>query len=108
MFWFNIKSTGLLASAVLISIAVFSDPADSTHDTPTFSPATAENQLVILPANYSSDTGTGTLPLPLGTENPNGANNLLVSQTNPPTSLIWILGSGLLGLIGLKRFGLNQ
>ncbi len=26
----------------------------------------------------------------------------------PPTPLVWVIGSSLLGLVGLKRFGLNK
>lgn len=29
-------------------------------------------------------------------------------RNTPSTSFVWILGSSLLGLVGLKRFGLNR
>ena len=107
MFWFKIKSASLLASAILISIGIFSSPAESTSRMDANASMTANSQLMIVAATYTRFE-SNTLSLQQDTTGINKSSPLLISQAAPPTSLIWILGSGLLGLIGLKRFGLNK
>jgi hypothetical protein len=58
---------------------------------------------VLASGNYELSFSTGALPLPPSGDSESGEVSIVTTDAVPIPAAVWLFGSGLLGLIGLKR-----